>query len=275
MGVETPKYRVAFTEGPERPRHGRAVRRVHRHRRRGQPRAEQGQGARQHLRPGDAGRARLPAGREALAPRPRGSETRTRGQEDPNRPDPPAAGRQGDARAARRHGAGTRTASTSSSSPSRTTRRRPTRPARSSRPRSRSSRTARSRSSSRRRRRADLLRKAAGIDKGAATASGRPSARSPATSSARSPQTKMPDLNANDVEAARTPDRGHRPQHGHRGRRLGRPGRRTAGERARDHPDPAVDPAQGKAGPTAAERKHATWPARQEVPGSGQAGRPR
>ena len=66
MGVETPKYRVAFTEGPERPRHRRAVRRVHRHGRRGQPRAQQGQGPRQHLRPRDAGRARLPAGREAL-----------------------------------------------------------------------------------------------------------------------------------------------------------------------------------------------------------------
>ena len=52
-------------EGPERARHGRPVRRVHRHRRRGQPGAQQGQGAGQHLRPRDAGRARLPADREA------------------------------------------------------------------------------------------------------------------------------------------------------------------------------------------------------------------
>ena len=117
MGVETPKYRVAFTEGPERPGHGRAVRRVHRHGRRGQPRAQQGQGARQHLRPRDAGRARLPPGREALSPSSaRRSDGRApaskdiagahRGQEDPHRPHPPAAGRQGDARAAGRHRAG-------------------------------------------------------------------------------------------------------------------------------------------------------------------------
>ena len=50
---------------------------------------------------------------------------------------------------------------------------------------------------------ADLLRKAAGIDKGAADGEardGRP--RVAATRSARSPRSKMADLNANDIEAA-------------------------------------------------------------------------
>ena len=66
MGVETPKYRVGVHEGPERPGHGRAVRRVHRHGRRGQPGTQQVEGPREHLRPGDTGRARLPASRKAV-----------------------------------------------------------------------------------------------------------------------------------------------------------------------------------------------------------------
>ena len=53
--------------GSERPRQGWPVRRVHRHGGRGQPGEEQGQGAGQHLRPRDAGGARLPADRQALA----------------------------------------------------------------------------------------------------------------------------------------------------------------------------------------------------------------
>ena len=70
-------------QGPERPGHRRPVRRVHRHGRRGQPGAQQGQGAGQHLRPRDARRARLPAGREALGQR---NPTHRRGQEISSRP---------------------------------------------------------------------------------------------------------------------------------------------------------------------------------------------
>ena len=66
MGVETPTLPRRLPEGPERARHGRPVRRVHRHGRRGQPRAQQGQGAGQHLRPRDARGAGLPPDREAL-----------------------------------------------------------------------------------------------------------------------------------------------------------------------------------------------------------------
>ena len=70
MGVETPKYRVAFTKGQSvRVTDGPfaefigTVDEVN-------PGAQQGQGAGEHLRPRDAGRARLPAGREALRKEP-------------------------------------------------------------------------------------------------------------------------------------------------------------------------------------------------------------
>ena len=63
-------------------------------------RAQQGQGPGEHLRPRDAGRARLPASRETLEKEP----DQARGQEDPHRPDPAAARRRGDTRPAGRYG---------------------------------------------------------------------------------------------------------------------------------------------------------------------------
>ena len=70
MGVETPKYRVAFQKGQSVRVTDGPVRRVHRHRRRGQPRAQQGQGAGQHLRPRDARGAGLPPDRETVSTAP-------------------------------------------------------------------------------------------------------------------------------------------------------------------------------------------------------------
>ena len=96
MGVETPTLPGGLPEGPERACHGRPVRRVHRHRRRGQPRAQQGQGAGEHLRPRDARRAGLPPGREALMMRPPcrlppGTRSRSRALDTPGPSEPPVA----------------------------------------------------------------------------------------------------------------------------------------------------------------------------------------
>ena len=76
--------------------------------------------------------------------------------------------------------------------------------ARSSPSRSPSTRTARSRSSSRPRPRSVLIKQAAGLDKGADDRRARDGrARSPTAQVAEIAQVKMPDLNANDLEAAK------------------------------------------------------------------------
>jgi transcriptional antiterminator NusG len=67
MGVETPKYRVAFQKGQSVRVTDGPVLRVHRHGRRGQPRAQQAQGPRQHLRPRERRSSSTSSGREALA----------------------------------------------------------------------------------------------------------------------------------------------------------------------------------------------------------------
>ena len=67
-----------------------------------------------------------------------------------------------------------------------------------------------------------LLRQAAGIEKGAQTpAPGDGRDASPRRRSAQIAETKMPDLNAIDLEGAMAQVAGHRPLDGHRSRRLG------------------------------------------------------
>ena len=65
---------------------------------------------------------------------------------------------------------------------------------------------------------ADLLRKAAGVEKGAGDAEEGEVGRVSRDQVREIAEIKMADLNANDIEAAMHADRGHRPLHGHRGR---------------------------------------------------------
>ena len=73
-------------------------------------------------------------------------------------------------------------------------------------------------SSPRRRRRAELIKKAAGVDKGSGEPHKTKVGSSPRPRSARSPQTKMPDLNADHDRGRREDHRRHRPLDGHHGR---------------------------------------------------------
>ena len=70
---------------------------------------------------------------------------------------------------------------------------------------------------------AKLIIKAAGVEKGSATRTRPRSRRSPATQVREIATTKMPDLNANDLDAADEDHRRHRPFHGHHGRGLSPP----------------------------------------------------
>ena len=66
---------------------------------------------------------------------------------------------------------------------------------------------------------ADLLRRAAGVDKGSGNAERRTRRHGHRDQVREIAELKMKDLNAVDLDGADQADRRHRPQHGHRGRR--------------------------------------------------------